>query len=177
MAAAVQATYQQVVSRLTRASVASVPRASTQDTFELSLSEEIVPLGRNRLLGLLYRQSFVADQAHSGGWSARTTAYTAHLYSRDGRELIAYHWNAVGDGRVKTPHLHVGRFFVHAGLPGPFRALVNRLGKAHLPTGYVTLAEILRVTITDLGVEPLRDDWAEVLDRCERVMRVALPRQ
>jgi len=98
------------------------------------------------------------------------------LFDRDGRELIAYHWDTVGASSVTTPHMHVGSTLAHPGVSKPLRELVRRFGKAHLPTGYVTLAELLRVAITDLGVEPLRDDWQTVLGDAERVMRAALPR-
>ena len=91
--------------------------------------------------------------------------------------MITYHWDTVGEGSIKTPHIHFGRSPAHTGLPEPFRSQVNRLGKAHLPTGYITLAELLRVAVTDLGVEPLQGDWQVVLDDADRVMRAALPRQ
>jgi len=37
------------------------------------------------------------------------------------------------------------------------------LGSAHLPTGRIGLDDLLRLAIRDLGVEPRRDDWREVL--------------
>jgi hypothetical protein len=71
--------------------------------------------------------------------------------------------------------MHIGRTILARQATIRLRELAIRLGKTHLPTGYITLAELLRVAITDLGVEPLHDDWADVLDRCDRVMRAALP--
>jgi hypothetical protein len=34
----------------------------------------------------------------------------------------------------------------------------------HLPTGFITLADIVRLLIDEFGVEPLRADWRDVLD-------------
>jgi hypothetical protein len=31
----------------------------------------------------------------------------------------------------------------------------------------VSIEEVLRLAITELGVEPLRDDWREVLERTQ----------
>ncbi|MCC6495797.1 MAG: hypothetical protein IT193_06010 [Propionibacteriaceae bacterium] len=33
----------------------------------------------------------------------------------------------------------------------------------HLPTGYVTLEDVIRFCIHDLGVPPLRPNWHEIL--------------
>lgn len=38
------------------------------------------------------------------------------------------------------------------------------LGKVHLPTGAVGLAQVLALVIVELGVEPLRDDWERLID-------------
>jgi len=37
------------------------------------------------------------------------------------------------------------------------------LNDLHLPTGYVTIEEVLRFCIVDLGVRPLADNWNEIL--------------
>lgn len=37
------------------------------------------------------------------------------------------------------------------------------LNDLHLPTGYVTIEEVLRFCIVDLGVEPLAGDWDRTL--------------
>ena len=60
---------------------------------------------------------------------------------------------------MTAPHLHLG-----AG------AEVGRrdLASAHLPTGLITLEDLFRLAITDLGVRPLRRDWSEILDRTRR---------
>jgi hypothetical protein len=44
----------------------------------------------------------------------------------------------------------------------------NRL---HIPTGGVTIEDVIRFLITDLGVPPLADQWEEELQKSRAVMR------
>ena len=111
--------------------------------------------GRHRLalrLVLVYRVDEEAD-----GWAVHTTGY-AYVFSLvDGAEILAYHFDPRGTvSPVKTSHLHV------RGLTSPLP-----LGKAHIPTSRVSIEVVLRFVITELGVEPRRDDWEEVLDQGE----------
>lgn len=71
---------------------------------------------------------------------------------------MAYHWHPEQTPHVAFPHLHL-----EAG------AGVRReeLTRAHLPTGWVSLEAVLRLTITDFGTAPLRDDWQETLAHTE----------
>lgn len=85
-----------------------------------------------------------------------TVGYYDELLDAEGRGLLAYHWRPEGPSQVVTPHLHVG------GRTSPLD-----LSKAHLPTGQVSLVAVVRMAITELGVEPLRPDWLVVLDRAE----------
>ncbi len=44
------------------------------------------------------------------------------------------------------------------------------LNKAHLPTGWVTIEEVIRFLIVDLGMTPpCGDDWPDVLEESERM--------
>lgn len=70
-------------------------------------------------------------------------------------ELIAFHWHPDHNQRVRFPHVHLG---YGAG------ELRHGLDKAHIPTGRLTIADIVRFAITELGVEPMRGDWAEILE-------------
>jgi hypothetical protein len=66
--------------------------------------------------------------------------------------VCAYHWHPVGASHVTSPHLHLG------GQIGDID-----LSKLHFPTGAVALPDVLRFAIADLGVEPLRADWRDLL--------------
>ena len=90
-------------------------------------------------------------------WSVAIVGYDYSLRERDGVEVLAYHWHPTGPSPVTAPHLHVGG-----------RTAPVDLSKVRLPTGPVSLAAVVRMTIADLGVEPLRPDWHAVLDRAER---------
>jgi hypothetical protein len=41
---------------------------------------------------------------------------------------------------------------------------VVSLSQAHIPTGFVTLSDVVRLLIEELGVEPRRQDWRTVLE-------------
>jgi len=43
--------------------------------------------------------------------------------------------------------------------------------KFHIPTGWVTIEEVIRFLITDLGVPPLIDKWDEELRESEKQFR------
>jgi hypothetical protein len=90
-----------------------------------------------------------------GLWDATTAAYEYRLSDLDDREIVAYHWHPEGQSHVQTPHLHLG--------PG---AEIGRraLLMAHLPTGPVHLAAVLRLAIKGFAAEPARRDWDRVLD-------------
>ena len=91
-------------------------------------------------------------------WSASTVAYRYTIEDRNGREIDAYHWHP--DGRVTIPHLHLGAAVAEG-------RLRPDLAGTHLPTGHVTLQEVLRMAVVELGVRPLRPDWDEVLHRSQ----------
>ena len=43
------------------------------------------------------------------------------------------------------------------------------LDKAHLPTGWVTIEEVIRFLIFDLGMQPpCGDSWPDLLEKSER---------
>jgi hypothetical protein len=85
--------------------------------------------------------------------------YSFQLADGFGNELLAYHWHPVGLSHVRTPHLHLGASTV--------RNDAIPINETHLPTGVVTLPEIVRYLIEEIGVEPNRADWQAILSRVE----------
>lgn len=81
--------------------------------------------------------------------------YTYAIRDESEQEIVTWHWHPERAHSAAHPHLHIG-----AG------ALVRReeLHRAHLPTGIVTVAGIVRSAITDFHVKPLRADWQTILD-------------
>jgi hypothetical protein len=119
---------------------------------------EAVPLrGRHRLsLRVAMRYRIVRAEGARGPWKIATAGYEYAIDDQEGREVLAYHWQA--GVAPPYPHLHLG---AGAGVAALLR-------KRHLPTGRVALEAVLRLLLTELGVEPLRRDWRAVLERGER---------
>ncbi len=91
------------------------------------------------------------------GWRAILVGYWYALHD-ERHEIFAYHWHPEQTPNVVFPHLHL-----EAG-SGVTRAELTR---AHLPTGFVPLAAVLRLILADFGAEPQRDDWQATLAHAE----------
>lgn len=89
-------------------------------------------------------------------WSVHTVGYTYQFALTDGVEIVIYHYDPRPGSLVTRPHLHV------RGLNQPMP-----LGKAHFPTGRVSIEETLRFAMRELGVQPLKADWVAILDTTE----------
>jgi hypothetical protein len=76
------------------------------------------------------------------------------------REILAYHWHPDGRSRMTTPHLHVSSRLPLIQLSE--NSTVS-LSDMHLPTGVVTIQEIVRLLIVEFQVEPRRSDWDAIL--------------
>ena len=143
---------QRIVSCVTRATlIGRVYRDPAIPTM-MTIDRGVQRLGRFGALGLGLRHWYVVERLADTGWSVRTTGYGYTLLHGMELEFIACHWHPAARRAVTYPHLHVG------GVTLP----VN-LSKAHLATGHVTLAAVVRMAIAELGVEPLRRDWQDVL--------------
>lgn len=126
----------------------------------LTLAEgEAVRLPGPSDLSLLIQQYYrvVELEGPRRSWTVHTTGYLYELSAGE-RELIAYHWHPRGVSPHTAPHVHLG--------PAARLGFAD-LSRAHLPTGRIGLADVLGLAIRDLGVEPGRDDWREVLDEAQ----------
>ena len=100
---------------------------------------------------------YVVTEGPAGeGWQVRDGAYFYAIETQGGSELLAYHWHPRGRSPIVAPHLHVG---------ADIQIGQRLLSKVHLPTGAIRLQDVIRLAITELDVEPLRDDWEQVLAR------------
>jgi hypothetical protein len=129
----------------------------------LADAEPVRLAGDARLaLAVEMRYRIVEDTAAvvSSRWSVVSSMYVHTLYGPSGDMLLAYHWHPQGRSPIITPHLHLGSGSNANDL----------LAGAHLPTGNVTLIDVVRMTVRELGVRPLRRDWAAVLERAERML-------
>ena len=116
-----------------------------------------VRLAGSSRLWFLLRQYYQIIESGTDGhlWKVSETGYRYAVLDADGRELLEYHWHPGSESPIATPHLHIGH-----------GAMVSRpeIGDAHLPTGKVSISEILRTLIRDFSVTPRRSDWESVLD-------------
>lgn len=81
-------------------------------------------------------------------WRVVTAAYFHRFLDQRFQEIIAFHWHPEQRSDVVHPHLHLG-----AGA----RIGYERLHRTHVPTGKITIQDVLLFGITELGVEPLVD--------------------
>ncbi len=116
-----------------------------------------VRLGGQSRLRFRLRQYYRITESDSPGtsWMVMETGYRYAVTDADGRDVFEYHWHPVGQSPIVAPHLHIG-----------YGAMATRpeFSGAHLPTGQVSISEILRTLIRDFSVTPRRSDWESVLD-------------
>ena len=132
----------------------SAPRSSHH--LELPDGQPVALAGAHNLM-LNLEPHFRVRRTESQGdqFHVEIVGYGYIVYDSEQREILAYHWHPGPREFVQTPHFHLG-----SGARVGFDPLVS---KTHLPTGYVTFAEIIRVLIRDLSVQPIRSDWEAVL--------------
>lgn len=97
------------------------------------------------LVALQYR--IVEPPGRRGLWAIQPAAYVYELSDAQRREILAYHWHPEGH-LIPWPHLHVG--------PGAGADQAALSHKAHLPSGYVAIEDVIRFAITELDVPPRR---------------------
>jgi hypothetical protein len=90
-----------------------------------------------------------------------TVSYQYVISDQQQRELLAFHWHPEGISVERDPHVHIGPGIVNAGAGDLGKVFSN----IHIPTGHVPLARVVRMLITEFGVEPNRQDWDAVLSR------------
>lgn len=106
----------------------------------------------------------VEDEGDRGPWRVTTTGYMYSLEDRAGQELFAAHWHPLTVGVHKRPHLHLP----HAA----FNDSGVWLAREPIHTGRFTFEELIRLTIKNLQVPTLVEDWQDRLDLAETPHRL-----
>lgn len=87
-----------------------------------------------------------------GGPTIGSTGDRYELKDAHGDEILAYHFHPSGSSHITHLHLHVGSNDPRL-----------NYGKSHLPTGLISLSEVVRCLIAEFGVPSRRADWADLL--------------
>jgi hypothetical protein len=88
-------------------------------------------------------------------------SYEYRIVDPDEREILAFHWHPTSLSNVIDPHLHLTSRLNPIDMGRDQDPL--RLAGIHIPTGFVTLEDIVRLLITEFGITPRRDDWDDLL--------------
>jgi hypothetical protein len=104
-----------------------------------------------RYLVIAIRYKIIQASGHLGPCGRLPMWLTTIPYTEDETEVLAYHWHPnVGP---PTTHLHL----YQASGAAPF------LVKRHIPTERISVEEFLRFVIEELRVQPIRNDWSDIL--------------
>ena len=80
-------------------------------------------------------------------FSCEVVTYWHAFESNPGKEIIAFHWAPEAGGLSRTyPHLHIGHMVAGDGAFMP-----ERFHKMHIPTGFISVAAVVRFAIEELG--------------------------
>jgi len=96
------------------------------------------------------------DEPEKGPYKCRTRAYDYALRDDEGNVALAYHWHPLGNSTYHDPHFH---------FPPQWPGI-------HFPCQRTSLESVIRLCIQELGVEPDRDDWSDVLALNEGVFQL-----
>ncbi|MGH2561437.1 MAG: hypothetical protein ACRDJH_20425 [Thermomicrobiales bacterium] len=113
-------------------------------------------------LAVKHDLSIVRSAESRGGFEAVTTAYSYRILDHGGHEILAYHWHPAGASPVTRPHLHLSNRI--QAITADRGGGIVTLAEMHIPTGFVGTADVVRLLITQFGVEPKRQNWADILE-------------
>lgn len=90
-------------------------------------------------------------------FKVKTESYTYEIEDEtSGHELFAFHWEPnAPNSKILFPHMHIG--FV---LKDEKLRLDN---KAHIPTGRVSVEDVVVFLISELHVIPLNPEWEKII--------------
>jgi hypothetical protein len=120
-------------------------------------------------LFLAVSQDLEVEQLADKTWRLHTVEYSYHLLedsSFDSRWIVRWEYKSHRRLRNKHPRNHVHIDTVVETPAGPMN-----LDKLHLPTGWVTIEEVIRFLIAELGVPPKTGNWDDELVESERFFK------
>ena len=113
-------------------------------------------------LGLFQTLSAVEEK---GRYVLKTDTYNYRIQATpDERCNALIRWEYDSATPLDGPSRHHVQTQSSVAIPG----LTLDLDRLHTPTGWVTIEEIVRFLIVDLGMKPAREGWADILGRSEK---------
>ncbi len=88
-------------------------------------------------------------------------SYEYQVLDREEREILAFHWHPVGLSDVTDPHLHLTSRLNPIDMGRDQDPLP--LADMHIPTGFITLEDVVRLLITEFDIRPRCTDWDDLL--------------
>jgi len=114
------------------------------------------------VLGLYVGQVCEARPSDQDGPPIRTVNYRYALHvGTDINSEPVMRWEF--DRRPADPQAQWSRRHLQGPIPLSFGPTTVSLNDLHLPTGYVTLEDVIRFCVHDLGVPAIRSDWNDIL--------------
>ncbi len=142
-------------------------RVAVDDRLSVSMNQMNPVRLRGRLplllaAGQIVRVFETGSHDPNDRFAVREVAYLYEIAHVTGGEVLSFHWTSEAAylGAVTFPHLHIGTALL-AERP---TLLIEDVPKAHVPTGPISLGEIVRLLIVEFGVAPLRADWMEIIN-------------
>lgn len=116
-------------------------------------------------LRLRYRLA-AAPGKRLGGVETVAYQYQLEAPGEPPRQLLRLEWHPYVPG-MTIAHVHPGEAVIGQG------SVISE--RAHIPTGgFVTLKDVLGHAVRDFGVQPIRDNWSERLDRAHEALMTSL---
>jgi hypothetical protein len=119
-------------------------------------------------LRLIVGQHLSSEKTSRRRHKLKTVKYAYRIAEEGARDaLLRWEYASEAEHGDRPFCRHHGHALAELGLSKG----VLSLDEVHIPTGYVSLEDVLRFCIVDLGVAPLRDDWHERLRESARDFR------
>ncbi len=102
----------------------------------------------------------------ANGFHISTKQYLYSIFDAQIKELISFHFHPeLTADPILYPHIHV-----YADDDPRFKQF--NLHKRHIPSGRVALEDIIDWLISELGVQPIREDWQSILNQTSERFKV-----
>lgn len=107
-----------------------------------------------------YRVVLESDDESSGTYRVIPVGYAYTISNHQHREIIVFHWHPGQRSHEHDPHIHIGSVVIDSDSIDTGKTF----SRFHIPTGHVSIVQIVRLLLTDFNVVPNRQNWEAVLD-------------